>query len=321
MDHNQPQDDAVWTRVHDDTGGGSSLTQFQLLYFHGDEEMAARAVDSAFGVHRDDGSSMYGAALSFREESTFADASWHERGCVYDQAARRPIDAPCGQSWRPYVSAEDWLARCVHSVEQAIAHRHDSKAESHKKMFFCPRAESLALAIRAGNLRDDKLSAAWSRELFERARSGLPPGPNHSLIANGLAQVLREASLSNMARARGGKEPLESWLDLADALVPSDFALARALAADADDLHEIDWAHLRLAAYPESRPAHHGSFSLDGLDPPALARLRLLSSPEESAAFEFERGAMRPRVLALLEGSELSGATHGARAPGTRARL
>jgi hypothetical protein len=315
MEHDPLQPASIWTRVDDDTGGGQSLTGFPLLYFNGDDELAARAIESAFDVERHAGTDMYGSALGFRQDSSFAAVSWYERGCVFDTPARAMIEKDCGQPWRPYVTQSAWRDKCERSVDAAIAHRRAWSSQRHGKMFYCARPETLALAITCPSLSgDDEHKCSWGAELVALERSGLLCETNQRHLGAALASILSEASLVSMARAQGDEEAPESWLALADRIQASDFHRARALCPRAEDLLEIDWAQLRFAAFPERRNTAWGSGAFDSLGAEDLARLRFLAQANDSGAIDYERSIMRPRLMAMLEHAEIA-LISGASAP------
>lgn len=216
-----------WTRVHDDTGGGSSMTGHRLLYIEGDEDLAGCAIHGAFGIEPDCSTDMYGSCLDFKTAESFAEVSWYERGCDYDRAQQKPIEADSLTAWRPYLGAADWMQQCQRSIR--LAREHHSARQGRDAMFYAGRAEALALGILSGHLPDDhRLKADWALELLEWSKSdgGLEKkgilADNAPFVAEAFGVCIHQAGFC-LAQAQAGNDEFpENWSSFAARIQGSD---------------------------------------------------------------------------------------------------
>lgn len=297
-----------WTSVCDDTGGGHSLTNFELLYVQGDLDLAAAAIESGFGVARHAGTQEYGQALSFAHNETFAKASWHERGCGYDSAKKTPIEGPSGDSWRePYTRAEQWIAGCERSFKAARGHQRDWQASRYGKRFLCARVEALALALGWRMSADNDQRGIWTAQLIEAIRDGLAPlETNREVVAQSFADALRVASHIAREAHLGDQERPESWANAANMLRGADFTAARALASNDEVLQEqINSAQLRLAGFPDPSSTASAEEVLAGIG--AARAEEMLEIARRSKDF-----ASRHELISALESIALSEAARDA---------
>lgn len=219
--------DHEWTRVYDDTGGGSSVTGHRLLYIEGDEALAGCAIHGAFGIEPDCSTDLYGSCLDFKSADSFAEASWHERGCDYDRALQKPIKADSRTAWRPYAEPTDWMRRCQRSIR--LAREHHSAHQGRDAMFYAERGEALALGILSGLLPyDHQLKADWALELLEWSKSrgalefkGILPD-NVPFVAEALGVCIHQAGFCLSQAKLGNDEFPENWSRFAGRLQGTD---------------------------------------------------------------------------------------------------
>lgn len=299
-----------WTRVADDTGGGNSLTNFELLYIQGDVLLAAAAIEALFNVAPTSGTEEYGEALSFKYSESFADASWFERGCGYDSSARKPIEGKQLEQWsRKYYSDRQWMKMCEASIGEAEKHFSDWRAIRDGKMFLCPRAEALSMALMSrveGTDHDQK--GAWAQDLLEELRRNPLPmeSPNRLVVGDALANIFVVATRIAKEARLGYKERPEQWALAANMLRGEDFAMARLLAGDEQRwLYEIDRAQLRLLGFPEPSSTVSAEEVLAGAGVDVIERLLAMCR----GADEFYG---KPEMASTLEAAALALWTGGA---------
>lgn len=304
-----------WTKVEDDTGGGSSLTNFEILYVQGDASLAAAAIEALFDVSPASGSKEYGPALSFKYSDSFAEASWFERGCDYDRSARKPIEARAPGSWRrDYHAPGQWIGMCEASIEEAQRHSADWLAPRGGKMFLCRRTEALSMALRSRiESADHNKKGEWARELLDelRQRPLSVESPNRMVVGKALSHVFAVATRIAQAACLGDEERPEEWAITANTLRGEDFAMARLLVEDVEKgwLSEIDRAQLRLLLYPEPSSAISSHEVLSGAGADVIERLLAIckSDVEFSGIAEAIPALEAAALERLVDGVELGG--------------
>lgn len=318
----------VWTRVADDNGGGHSHTNFELLYFEGDQDEATRATLGAFGVAPEDGSEEYGPTLSFRTGSSFAELSWHERGCDWDPAAQKPIERHCGDSWLgrgPKLhTSEQWAARCESDIASAIAHSRDWRTPRHEKMACFDRMSTLAMATRSTvNGLVHKSRGASALELFEIYFSGSgadrAQGPHGAYVAGTMLECMAIAAHCALERLGGNNESPEAWRALADRLEGSDYEAIRVQIEGFFEVRALDDAMTMLMACPPPNVPWRADELAAGIG--AASGASLMARFEQDPSFLRGASDLRPVVRAALERRLLDlqaepGASHSA--PGLR---
>ena len=269
-----------WTRVADETGGGKSLANFQLLYVQGDALLAAAAIEALFSTLPKSGAKEYGKALSLEYSASFSDASWFER-------------------WTGnYYSARQWMEMCESSIDEAQKHFSCDEEISGGKMFLCARAEALSLALRRrAAWADHDQKGAWARDLLEELRRNplSMDSPNRLVVGEELANVFVVATRAAKEARVGKEERSEGWALAANMLRGEDFALGRLLAGERQRLiWEIDRAQLRLLGFPEPSSSVSAGEVLAGAGANVIERLLAMcrgldefyGKPEMEAALE-----------------------------------
>lgn len=100
----------MWTQIKDDTGGGHSITGFSLLFMECPYEEALAAFEAWTGQDHARSTPEYGSIIDMREFDSLQEASAYQRGCGYDNQARRWTEGP-GSSWQTYQPFEAWLEK------------------------------------------------------------------------------------------------------------------------------------------------------------------------------------------------------------------
>lgn len=228
----------VWTSIEDDTGGGRSLTGHAWLYMQTSSDKAAEILLSVFGCHAGHETDPYGPAFSFRQAESFAAASGRDRGCGFDSASRRHIEAP-RNGYTPYKTPADYAStatlcpiQCQRTCELAL--RDDAPGSRYGRIALFRRLTCLAAlcaARRAGTADQLEFAAA--------AGSLAPSDPPDSLlfcqraciaILDGLSFPGGEPGQAELAGAMPACIQALLPFSCPDSLTPQEFAAACAAA-------------------------------------------------------------------------------------------
>lgn len=112
----------MWTQFWDMHSGGGQKEDFSQCFIEAPEAEAKVIFYNRFGHNPERVTcTCCGNDYSISEYETLEQASGYERGCAYDSEAEQYIEQPTEDSWREYITLEDYIKRpdvCVIRADQ-----------------------------------------------------------------------------------------------------------------------------------------------------------------------------------------------------------